>query len=1027
MSALHRQTAVVGSPIDDAQGAETSASFGLGPISVVDGGAAWMRSLMPVNWRALRGRWLCLRLAASASGRLAVRLVSPTGHWHAAAVDIPVGPEPVDSWLFIGPQLSGLRLEGDPSLLAGLELVGAHSRGQLPETASAAQAMRTVAALHAFGISHLDGLTVTDDGAWPLRATGGPVVLGFEPPPIRGHYSLRAALRTKGEPLAPSLKLLRRGRHALAPQLKQQSDGDLHAEMRLDTSVLRCRFDLGALQAGTPLRLADWQLRPRNATALARVGSRVAAWAGKMRCYWSVNALYAEHEIEPVLAGAPNEFRVTGGEPRLRLTGQVPSGWYMLRVQCRFDTAMSEARILGLDGPGEDEPGRRAGRLPLRSGRMTKRLLHLERPATLGLSPLQAPGAVTVESFALVRVPFAAVRSRVQRKLAALHPRYRGRDAAGLGSVDFEALWHDYNELFDRRGDELVSYAEWIARVEARRLPTADEQGKAAAGWSWQPRFSIVTPTYNTDAAHLAACLDSVLGQTYPHWELCIADDASTLPHVRATIEAYAAREPRIRVAWRTKNGHIVAASNTALHLARGDFIVLLDHDDMLAPHALFSVAKALQARPTAQLIYSDEDKLDQNGERRDPYFKPDFSPDLLRSQNYFSHLGVYRRELVEAVGGFRAGFEGSQDYDLVLRCVARVEPADVLHVPEVLYHWRMSEGSTSLGHDRKDYASEAGRRALQESFDAVNAAVEVSITAPGIYRHRWPLPSPPPLVSLIVPTRDGYDVLCQCIDSILHRTDYPHFEILLVDNQSSCERTLAYFAGLAAEPRVRLLHYDHPFNYSAINNFAATQARGSVLGLINNDIEVITPDWLSEMVRHAARPDIGCVGAKLYYPNGTIQHGGVVVGMGGIADHVFRHLPRESPGYFGRLWLIHNLSAVTAAALLVRKSVFDQVGGLDEQGLPVAFNDVDLCLKVVAAGYRNLWTPFAELYHHESISRGADTTPEKRSRFVAECEVMYQRWGTLLEHDPYYNPNLALRGDGYTLSLAESAASELE
>jgi GT2 family glycosyltransferase len=394
-----------------------------------------------------------------------------------------------------------------------------------------------------------------------------------------------------------------------------------------------------------------------------------------------------------------------------------------------------------------------------------------------------------------------------------------------------------------------------------------------------------------------------------------------------------------------------------------------------------------------------------------------------LYSQNYFSHLGVYRRELVQAVGGFRAGYEGSQDYDLVLRCVARIEDArDVVHIPEVLYHWRMAEGSTAGGHEQKSYASEAGRKALQDHFDAAALAVHVTVRAPGIYRHRWAMPSDAPLVSLIVPTRDGIEVLRTCIESILEKTSYRNYEILIVDNQSSCPRTLAYLAQLAATGKARVLAYDRPFNYSAINNFAAAQARGSILGLINNDVEVINADWLTEMVSHVVRPDVGCVGAKLYYPNDTIQHGGVVCGIGGIANHAHRHFAKDSPGYFGRLWLIHNLSAVTGAALVVRKPVFDEVGGLDEAGLPVAFNDVDLCLKVKQAGYRNLWTPFAELYHHESVSRGSDEAPEKRQRFLGECAVMYARWDRELACDPYYNPNLTRQREDFSLNAAVEA-----
>jgi GT2 family glycosyltransferase len=654
---------------------------------------------------------------------------------------------------------------------------------------------------------------------------------------------------------------------------------------------------------------------------------------------------------------------------------------------------------------------------------LTKRLVHLPHEARVRFDPMAAAGAVEITHFRLARVADRFARQRMLDKLRTRHPRYSAGQSVAA-PTDLDTLWDDYTALFESRGADLVQYADWIREVEAPALPSPDLQRQRIEGWSWRPSISLVMPTYNANEAYLLACIDSVRAQTYPHWTLCIADDASTRQGLRRLLADVAASDPRIRLALRGQNGHISAASNTALSLATGEFVALLDHDDMLAPQALFAVAEALQARPTATLLYSDEDKLDETGARCDPYFKPGWSPDLLYSQNCFSHLGVYRRSLVEAVGGFRLGVEGSQDHDLVLRCAARVtDPDDIVHIPQVLYHWRMAEGSTARSHDRKDYASDAGRRALQSHFDDCHPGVEVSVVAPGIYRHRWPLPADPPLVSLIIPTRDGHDLLRTCIDSIVQRSTYTRYELLVVDNQSSCPRTLAYLSALEAGTegagRVRVLRWDHAFNYSAINNFAAAQARGSVLGLINNDIEVISPDWLGEMVSHALRPDIGCVGAKLYYPDDTVQHAGVVLGVGGVANHAMRGAARTSPGYFGRLWTLYNPSAVTAAVLLVRKVLFDAVGGLDAEGLPVAFNDVDLCLKVMAAGYRSVWTPHAELYHHESVSRGTDATPEKRARFLGEVAVMQARWSHWLQDDPHYNPNLTRLREDYGLASA--------
>ncbi len=530
-----------------------------------------------------------------------------------------------------------------------------------------------------------------------------------------------------------------------------------------------------------------------------------------------------------------------------------------------------------------------------------------------------------------------------------------------------------------------------------------------------KPLLSIVMPVYNPPLAFFTAALDSVLAQHYPYWELCIADDASTNSEVRSIIERYQARDARIKAVLRPNNGHISAASNTALALVTGEFVVLMDQDDVLPAHALYHVAVEINRYPDVALIYSDEDKIDEYGFRTEPYFKSDWNPDLFYSQNMFSHLGVYRAELVRAVGGFRLGFEGSQDYDLALRCVRQVSAAQIRHIPRVLYHWRAHAASTAVAHGNKSYASTAGLCALQAHFEGMAIQVEETDTA-GFYRTRYPLPASLPLVSLIIPTRDQVDFLRQCITSIQTKTDYPNYEILVMDNQSSDAAALAYLASLASDPRIRVIQYDAPFNYSAINNHAVTLARGEIIGLINNDIEVISPEWLSELVSHALRPEIGAVGAKLLYADGSIQHAGVILGQGGIANHAHKFKQCDDWGYFGRANLTQTLSAVTAACLLVRKVVFEQVGGLDES-LAVAFNDVDFCLKVREAGFRNIYTPYAVLYHHESISRGQENSPEKQARFDGEVAFMKRKWGNALTQDPYYNPNLSLGHENFVLA----------
>lgn len=552
------------------------------------------------------------------------------------------------------------------------------------------------------------------------------------------------------------------------------------------------------------------------------------------------------------------------------------------------------------------------------------------------------------------------------------------------------------------------AYQDWVAQCDTLSDDDRAEILRDVATFARKPLVSVIVPAFNTPEKYLRSAIESVRRQLYENWELCVADDASTEPHVRAILDEYAECDKRIKVVHRDVNGHISAASNSALESATGEYVALLDHDDELTEHALYWVVKALNDQPWARIVYSDEDKIDDSGRRTDPHFKSDWNPDLLLSQNYICHLTVYDSALVKSVGGFRAGVEGSQDHDLVLRCSRGLQAAQIIHVPKVLYHWRMLAGSTAQSAADKAYTTDAGMTALRDHFAEIGQDVTV---APGLlpntYRAQYPLPTPEPLVSLLIPTRDGLDLLQQCVSSILDKTTYANFEILILDNQSQEPATHAFFQDIQRDPRVRVVSYDHPFNFSAINNFGARQARGELIGLINNDVEVISSEWLTEMVSHACRPEIGCVGAKLYYPDDTVQHAGVILGIGEVAGHSHKYYPRTACGYFSRLMLVQDLSAVTGACLIMRKELYERVGGLDEENLTVAFNDVDLCIKVREAGYRNLWTPYAELYHHESVSRGHEDTPEKQERFRKEIECMVSRWGDLLKRDPCYSPNL--------------------
>lgn len=590
--------------------------------------------------------------------------------------------------------------------------------------------------------------------------------------------------------------------------------------------------------------------------------------------------------------------------------------------------------------------------------------------------------------------------------------RALGRGPRGFG--DF--LYKEMKRAADLQ--DASNYAVWLEFYDSPGDMRDEEAAKALQSLTDRPLVSVIVPAYNTPERWLRRCIESVQAQAYPEWELCIADDASIQPHVGRILAEYASADPRIRYVVRDSNGHIAEASNSALEIARGEYVALLDHDDELHPLALLECVRSFQRNPDWQMLYTDEDKLDEQGRRSDPYFKSDWNPDLFFSQNCVCHLTVYRRELVERAGGFRKGTEGAQDWDLTLRVVEHLQPNQVGHVPKVLYHWRMIEGSTALSPGEKSYAHLAALRVLTEYFtrNQVNAKVLEIPGYSGYFRISYEVPEPAPLVSLLIPTRDRVDLLRRCVDSVLEKTTYPNYEIIVLDNDSSERETLDYLAEIEADSRVRVIHWPHPFNYSAINNFGAGHARGEVIGLLNNDIEVITPDWLTEMVGHALRPEIGVVGAMLYYPDDTIQHGGVVLGIGGVAGHVYTGAPRGYPGHKHRAGLAQTLSAVTAACALMRTSVFHEVGGLDE-GLRVAFNDIDLCLRIREKGYRNLWTPFAELYHYESATRGYENTPEKIERFKREESFMQDRWKDALDADPYYNPNFTLNGTPFTFA----------
>ncbi len=546
---------------------------------------------------------------------------------------------------------------------------------------------------------------------------------------------------------------------------------------------------------------------------------------------------------------------------------------------------------------------------------------------------------------------------------------------------------------------------------ERKRLQriNADQATAFVARMTETPLVSIVMPVYNVDPRWLNAAVESVRTQFYPNWQLCIADDASTLPATREALDAIEAiGDERIIVTRLKNNEGIAVASNAALGFATGDYVGLLDHDDKLTRDALLEmVRQIIQKRP--DLLYSDEDKLDEEGRHIDPHFKPDFSPDYLLSNNYVCHFSVLKRELIERIGGFRPGFDGAQDFDLMLRATEAAQT--IVHVPQVLYHWRRVPGSTAVTSAAKPESSVAGRRAL---VDAMKRRDEDSTIEPGPFPNTFRVRRNvvgEPLVSILIPFRDKPALLMSCVTSILERTDYRNFEIIGIDNGSVdahvkiARRTLE-----KRDSRVRFLDFDAPFNYSAINNYAASQSSGEHLLMLNNDTEVISAEWLRAMLEHSQRRDVGVVGAQLLYPDRSLQHAGVIIGLGGVAGHSHLMLPTGHPGYFSRPRLIQNLSAVTFACAMTRRDVFEQLGGLNDKELTVAFNDIDYCLRAREAGYLVVYTPYASLFHRESKTRGLDVSPEKRARFSAEIDYMQSRHAGVFKHgDPYYNPHLSL------------------
>ena len=519
--------------------------------------------------------------------------------------------------------------------------------------------------------------------------------------------------------------------------------------------------------------------------------------------------------------------------------------------------------------------------------------------------------------------------------------------------------------------------------------------------FKYEPLISIITPLYNTPKEFFIDYIKSLQEQTYTNWEVCLVDASETqLEYVKNI------NDKRLKYKRLEENKGISENSNEAIQMASGEFLAFVDHDDIISPNALYEVVKKLNEKPETDFIYSDEDKFEGNVENRFyPFFKPDFSPDFLRSNNYICHLSVIRKTLVEKIGGFRKEFDGAQDYDLILRITENTDKIE--HIPEILYHWRIHSTSTAQNMETKNYAIEAGRRAIEEHCKRLELPIEKveSIKPLGSYRTKYRVIGEP-LISIIIPNKDSIKYLKRAINSILKST-YKNYEIIIVENNSTKKSTFKYYEKIKSFAKI--IKYEGEFNYSKINNFGVTYANGEYLLLLNNDIKVISKDWLEEMLSICQREDVGIVGAKLLYSDKTVQHAGVVVGMGGIAGHVNRLISDKNPGYFGRVAVINNYSAVTAACLMTKKELYEKVEGLDEK-FKVAFNDVDFCMKIRKLQKLVVYTPFARLFHYESKTRGYEDTPEKLERFNGEIKLFESKWKDELEKgDTYFNPNLDL------------------
>lgn len=602
-----------------------------------------------------------------------------------------------------------------------------------------------------------------------------------------------------------------------------------------------------------------------------------------------------------------------------------------------------------------------------------------------------------------------AGRIQWNRMLKKLNPYTIKKGFRYLRHYGPKEFWIRLHERFE---PEEVPYGPWY---EAYVPDESELEKQRKHRFTYEPLISVAVPAFRTPETFLIQMMESLLAQTYSNWELCIANGSPEDTVMKGILEEYMKKDSRIRVSELTENKGIAGNTNAALEMAEGEFVGLLDHDDLLAPNALYEVVKALEADRELDAVYTDEDKVTTElDEHFQPHLKPDFNLDLLRSNNYICHFFVVRRSVVKKAGGFRQEFDGAQDHDFIFRCVETARR--VGHIPEILYHWRTHKASTADNPASKMYAFDAGKRAIEAHLQRTDTEGVVTHTPDlGFFRVKYPVQGNP-LVSIIIPNKDEKETLKDCIESIRKKTEYENYEIIIVENNSTTEEIFQYYKELSQDPRIRLLRWKKEFNYSAINNYGVSHARGEYLLFLNNDVKIITPGWIKEMLGVCQRPEVGAVGVKLIYPDNTIQHAGCVIGIGGIAGHMFVDMPANRTGYLHKASILQDMSAVTAACMMMKRTAFEEAGGFTEK-LAVAFNDVDLCLKVRKNEKLIVYDPYVQLYHMESKTRGAEDSTEKVRRFQEEIEYMRCQWIDILKKgDPYYNKNLSLTKWNYSL-----------